>query len=275
MEGAVLKWTLAHEQVIKRAAQAVNVGPDIDAVIDGLLWGQVIRGADDVAFLKLLDEAAAVIVEEASQAHVENLDDPLAIEQQIARLDIAMDQPGLVRMIEPKSRLANVTDRPGHGHGAVSFDEFVQIAAVDEFENEEVQLVFAVDVVSADDVGMIEPGDGPGLTVKTGQRRGVFRLGQRQHLERDAPAHQHVLAQKHLAHAAGAEPIEQPIFAADEKTSPTAQSSFSAWKQMSAGLSAIRASAIAFGVWRRGTGLLNLLAESVDGTLFEQAALGA
>ena len=222
MDRSVLKWTLADKQVIEGAAQAVDVGPDVDAVVDGLFGGEIVGGADDVAFFELLDEGPAVVVEEASQPHVEYLDRSLTIEQQIAGLDVAMDEPGLARMFQTESGLANEVHCSGDREGAVAFDEFVKVAAVDKFEDEEMQLAFVIDVVGPDDVGMIQPGNGPSFAIETSHRCRIFGLGHRQHLERDPAAHEYVFTKINLAHAAGPKAIEQPILAADEKATPSA-----------------------------------------------------
>src|SRR5262249_37852904 len=76
------------------------------------------------------------------------------------------------------------------------------------------------------DVGMVETGDRLGLAIEAGEGGGILGLGDRQNLERDAPAHEHVLAEIDGAHAAGAEPLEQAIFAADDKAAPAAGEQF-------------------------------------------------
>src|SRR5207245_51531 len=85
--------------------------------------------------------------------------------------------------------------RPDGVHGADFLDDLLQTGPVDIFHDEEVQLVVLIDVVGANDVGMVEGGDGASLAIETLQRRRIFGLGGGQHLDSDAATHQLVFAQ--------------------------------------------------------------------------------
>ena len=84
-----------------------------------LLRGQVIGRAEHV-FLELLGQNGLVVAEEASQAHVEDLDLPLAIDQDVARLDVAVDQAALVGVVQPQGRLPDVMARLATPSGPAS-----------------------------------------------------------------------------------------------------------------------------------------------------------
>ena len=45
-----------------------------------------------------------------------------------------------------------------------------EYAAIDEFQDEEMKVVFVIEIVGADNIRMVEPGDGAGLTVEALQR---------------------------------------------------------------------------------------------------------
>ncbi len=92
------------------------------------------------------------------------------------------------------------------------------------------QLLVLVDVVGADDVGMIEGGDGAGFAVEAFQSGGIFGLGGGQHLDGHPAAHQLVLAQVDAAHAAGAEPLEHLVLA-DGEASPLPEKELLGLKQ--------------------------------------------
>ena len=44
---------------------------------------------------------SSVVVEEAGQAHVEDLHDAGAVEEDVARLDVAVDEADLVGVLQP------------------------------------------------------------------------------------------------------------------------------------------------------------------------------
>ena len=80
--------------------------------VEGLLGGQVVGRAEDVLVV-LLGEDVVLVVEEAGQAHVEDLDDAVAVDEDVARLDVAVDQAGrLVGVLQAEGRLADVVGRP-------------------------------------------------------------------------------------------------------------------------------------------------------------------
>ena len=84
------------------------------------------------------------------------------------------------------------------------------------------EIVFVIEIVSADEIGMIEPRHGAGFAIESLEGRGISCLGQRQHFESDATAHRQMFAEVNRAHAAGAEALEQAIFAGDDEASPAA-----------------------------------------------------
>ena len=154
-------------------------------------------------------------MEEKGQAHVQDLDVAGAVHQQVGGLDVAVHEAGFVGVLQALRRLGNVVARPRHAEGAVLVHNVVQAAAIHIFHHQEVHLVFVVDVVGADDVGMIEGGDGAGFEVEALHRSRFARLRQGQHLERHAAAHAHVLAQKSAVggHLCG---IAPRVFAHDD-----------------------------------------------------------
>ena len=89
--------------------------------------------------------------------------------------------PGLMsRWTRPAARGRAASPGPPGGcsgqarsdvHRPGLLDDLLQAGAVHVLHDEEVQLVVLVDVVGADDVGMVEGGDGAGLAVEAFQRR--------------------------------------------------------------------------------------------------------
>ena len=58
-----------------------------------------------------VSEACVLVVGEAGQAQVEHLDHALRVDQQVGGLDVAVDQAGLVGVLQAVGRLADVVGR--------------------------------------------------------------------------------------------------------------------------------------------------------------------
>ena len=93
----------AAEEVIKSAAEAVNVGADVGRLgVADLLGGNIVGSAQHLA---LAGQAAVglALAGHLGQAEVEHLDDPLFLldgEDQVGRkLDVAVDHPPLVGVL--------------------------------------------------------------------------------------------------------------------------------------------------------------------------------
>ena len=83
---------------------------------------------------------------------------------------------GVVGGVEADGRLADVVGGALDGQRAVLLDDVLQGGAVHVLHDEEVRLVVVVDVVGADDVGVVEGGDGAGLAVEALDDAGVLGL---------------------------------------------------------------------------------------------------
>ena len=117
----------AGQQEIEGGPQAVDVGADVHGMaVDRLFRGEVVGGAEDVPLVVLLGEAVVGVVEEAGQAHVEDLDDALAVQQQVGGLDVAVDQAGLVGVVQAEGGLADVVGGARHVHRPAALDDVLQ-----------------------------------------------------------------------------------------------------------------------------------------------------
>jgi hypothetical protein len=61
--------------------------------------------------MNLRERRLLFVVGEAGQAHVENLDHPFGVDQQVGRLDIAMNEADEMCMRQAGGRLADVIGR--------------------------------------------------------------------------------------------------------------------------------------------------------------------
>jgi hypothetical protein len=97
-------------------------------------------------------------------------------------------------------------------------DQGRQVAARDVLHDEEVDAPGLVGVVVGDDVRVPELGGGDHLALEAGDGRGVLERGRRQRLDRHDPLHPAVLRLEDLAHAPGADPVEDRVIAQDQRS---------------------------------------------------------
>ncbi len=96
---ALTEGGLARQQEVESAAQAVNVGPDVHVMAVIRLFRQQIVGRAKDIFVVFLGQHVLFVVEEPRQAHVEDFDHAGAVDEDIARFDVAMDKAGLVGVV--------------------------------------------------------------------------------------------------------------------------------------------------------------------------------
>src|SRR5205085_57409 len=147
----------------------------------------------------------------------ENLDDTGAVEQQVAGLDVAVDEAHQVAVMHADGRLSDVVSGTSGVERAEAGDDLLQAGAVDVFHHEEVQAVGLVDVVSADNVRVVKSRDGAGFAVEAFEVARVGELFDWQHFDGDQTLHENMFAEVDGPHAADAEEFEEAILAGDSK----------------------------------------------------------
>jgi hypothetical protein len=119
------------QQVPQRRAQTVDVRPAVGALRIGRLLGRhVVHGPHHLpraGKLVLLDPGGL----QAGQTHVQDLDRPLLVQQQIRRLDIPVDHAALVGVLQPASRLQDAIQHLLQRQRALLFHHGGKIAAFD------------------------------------------------------------------------------------------------------------------------------------------------
>ena len=208
----------SRQQEIHRAAQAVNIGTCIDLVtVERLFGSQVVSCPQHLLVVPQRDRILVIFLKEPRQAQVENLDHALGVDQQVARLDVSMYQPGLVSVRQASSRLPDdIGDCPESVRPVVD-NQVLQIVALDILHHQEMDLRrtvhLAIDVVGTHDVRMIQRRDRLSLAVKPLEITRIGNLLMRQHLDRTPPTHQHVFGQIHRTHATLAQQRLQAVLA--------------------------------------------------------------
>ena len=77
-----------------------------------------------------LRHGGRVLVEEAGQPQVQNLEDAGPAQQQVGRLHVAVNQPGRVGVLQAVGGLADVVGGAGRVEPAAAGDQLLQIDAV-------------------------------------------------------------------------------------------------------------------------------------------------
>ena len=151
------KNNFAGKQLVKRAAQAVDIRANIDPMTIGdLLRGHVIgrtHDLPDAGRVAFCNQRAL----QSGQAQIEQFDQAVAGEHEIRGLDVAMHEPLLVNRLQAPRGLANHRAGRGDGQRPVAADDFLQVHAVDIFRDQEPRAADLPRIVGLDDVGMIDP----------------------------------------------------------------------------------------------------------------------
>ena len=142
---------LAGEQLEEDDARRVEVGGLVDRRAARLLGGEVLRGADDRALLRHLARAGA------GDAEVRDLDDALGVDDDVVRLDVAVDDAVAVRVAERGEDLARVRDRDRDRAEPARADQLLERPPLDVLHDDEVGAVGLAPVEDRDDVRVREP----------------------------------------------------------------------------------------------------------------------
>ena len=174
----------------------------------------------------MLPTSARVRVSEAGeppgQAEIDDLDPSFGSEQQVARLQIAVDEVAIVGGLQSGRDLPPPFACARHRLRAVVVDELLEVAPGNQFEHKIVHCLIRTGsgehagVERGNDVRVIERRQRLHFRAEALQEFLRDRIVHRQDLERDAPAEQDVLAQEDDCRAAAAKPIEDAVSAEHE-----------------------------------------------------------
>lgn len=164
----------------------------------------VIRsGGDGVAF----GERAG----DQGQPHVENLDRTLPVQQQIGRLDVAVDDALGVGVGKATGGLNDHPQRLVDRQRSMLDDDVGQVSTVNVFHHQVVDAVLLVSIVGGDDIGMVESGSSLHLLVEP--LDGVFGIDclGRKNLQSNHPLHPSVQGLVDLAHTASTDHVDYGV----------------------------------------------------------------
>ena len=185
----------------------VDVGRRRDLHPLRLLGAEVLGGAHHRAGPGDLGAAGA------GDAEVGDPDPPVAVDQDVHRLQVAVDDPVLVRERGGGEHLARHLDRLLDLEPLV--DQLAQRGALDQLHRDVVAVLVGAAVEDADDVLVLQPRRRRRLAAEPLDELGVAGEVLVQELERDVAAELGVAGAPDVGHAAGAEPALQPVAAVD------------------------------------------------------------
>src|SRR5580704_14050395 len=209
---------MSGKQEVKRASQAVDVGPTVDrAAFDKLLRCQKVRRCQRSLFY---EGRRNHVVEHLCQSEVEDLDDITTGHQQIGGLDVAVDDSATVCISQTVCRLANVVGRLERRHWPHVSHPIVKAVTIDELHHEQMDFGLSVerliDVVGSDDIRVLESSYDPSFAVESSQIDRVAQVRFRQHFDRTAAPHQRVFGKIDRARSAARQDRQQTILPQNE-----------------------------------------------------------
>ena len=152
---------LTGQELVEDAAERVDVRLLVDRLAARLLGRDVVAGSHDRA-----GDRHPVDVERMGDAEVGYLRAAVGVDQDVLGLDVAVDEPVLVRKREPAGDLERELDRLAWVKGTFLVEELLQVHPVDVFEDDELPTVLLAAVDHRDDVRMSELRDRASLAAE-------------------------------------------------------------------------------------------------------------
>ena len=199
------------QHLVEHDAEREDVGAMVRGVAVHLLRRHVAHGPHHDAGHRLwrggqrrVRQALGGWRRELGQAEVEDLDAVLRRDEDVRRLQVAMDDALLVGCAQPVRDLRAEVERAAQRQPSPR-QQPVERRAVEELGNDVGEAALDADVEDRDDVGVVEGGRGPGLLLEPAQAVGVVGHLGGQHLDRDLAIEALVVSAVDLAHPAGPE----------------------------------------------------------------------
>ena len=147
------------QQLVEHDANGENVAAGIDDLALHLLGRHVVRRSHHRAGQG--QPGARHVAGDAREPEVENLEGPFGRDHQIAGLDVAVDDPVLVRVTQPGTELEQQLQAAVDAERRPSTDHLGHGFPIEEFHRDKGLAVVLADVVNGDDVIVFEGGRRP------------------------------------------------------------------------------------------------------------------
>ena len=182
--GVGFERAVAGQELVEDDAEGVDVGGRGGAVAEDAFGGEVGGGAEQVA------GGEGGVMSAPGDAEVEDLDLSGRGQEHVARLDVAVDDPGRVRRLKGVGDRGHDPGRLARGHRAGAVDPGRQALTLEQLHDQVGAAVVLTQVEHPGDAGVLQPGRRPCLTAKALGRPAVAGQGPAEHLDRDRPVEQ-------------------------------------------------------------------------------------
>ena len=197
---ALMRRADARQQFVEDDAEAEDIGGNVECLARRLFWRHVAwrteNGASDGVCHRVREIVRVVAArpQQFGQAEIYELDRPIACDQDVGGLQVAVQDPSIVSGLQCARDLDRLADRFGLR------DRTAQRHAVDVLEHE----IARPDVVQLTDVRMVQGRDGPRFVFESTQAIRVIGDRRREHLDGDCAIEPRVAGFVDLTHPAGA-----------------------------------------------------------------------
>jgi hypothetical protein len=158
-------------------------------------------------------QRAAAEIAVLDQAEVRELGPAIVGQENVCRLDVAMDETGLVGSGQSAANIGDDGGGPLPGKSAIRLQNSQSAAPADQFHDQEVGIVVLGDIEDFHQVGMIELGGRPRFPEKTLQDSRIAGHAFGNQFQGHSPWHYEILGFINHPHAAFAEPAQDAISA--------------------------------------------------------------
>ncbi len=138
---------------------------------------------------------------------------PAPIDEDVGRLDVAMDDAALVCGLQRTSHIDDDAERDVERHPSVALEEVLQVLPVHELHDDEVGALIRTGVVDRRDVRVVQRGRGTRFLAEPRDEFGIGCEARAEHLYRHATIEQVVVCPVNERHAAFAEQLDQAVAA--------------------------------------------------------------
>ena len=218
VERQAVNGRLTNEQEVERVTEAVDIRPMIHLLrIHRLFGSHVAMGSEGRAVARqlmfFLRDGNLPEVGQTGQSQVGNLDHPARSQQQITRLDVAMDDAFFVGVLKTASRLERVVHRKAKRQRTMPIHTTVQITPADVLHRHVTQVGRDFGIVRPNNVGVRQIAARPNFASKTANAPFGVEQPRAQDFHGHDAVHAQLHAPIHAPHAARSNLIQQDEFA--------------------------------------------------------------